>query len=131
MRFVGWAHRLPPAPFPNHEAPHRAGASTTICYIVVTIYSNYKGGGIYVRRTKSRETGPYFQLVESHRPEDAQTPRTRVLVHLGEHSTPETALEAWPSEVEHLRAIGREGQADKLGAKLERLRGLMKGESDE
>jgi hypothetical protein len=52
-----------------------------------------------------------------------------VLVHLGEHPTPEAALDAWPAQVEHLRAIGRDDQADKLEAKLEKLRELMKGES--
>jgi hypothetical protein len=49
-------------------------------------------------------------------------------VHLGEHPTPEAALAAWPAQVEHLRAIGRDDQAKKLQAKLERLRELMKGE---
>ena len=103
-----------------HAIALRIGA----CYIVVTINSNYTGGVIYVRRTKSRGTGPYFQLVMSRRVEGK--PRTSVLVHLGEHPTPEDALGAWPSEAEHLRAIGRDGQADKLEAKLNRLRGLIK-----
>lgn len=84
---------------------------------------------MFVRRVRSRGTGPYFQLVRSYRAEGK--PHTSVLVHLGEYPTPEAALEAWPSEVEHLQAIGRDGQADKLGAKLERLRELTeKGESD-
>jgi len=81
---------------------------------------------IYVRRTKSRGTGPYFQLVTSRRVEGK--PRTKVLVHLGEHATPEAALGAWPVRVEQLRAIGRDDQADKLEAKLHKLRELMKGE---
>jgi hypothetical protein len=55
-------------------------------------------------------------------------PRTEVLVHLGEHPTPEAALEAWPTQVQHLRTIGRDDQADKLQSKLNRLRELMKGE---
>jgi hypothetical protein len=69
----------------------------------------------------SRETGPYFQLVESYRPEGVDTPRTRVLVHLGEYETPEAALAAWPQQVEHLRRIGRCKQADELQAKLNKL----------
>ncbi len=83
---------------------------------------------IYVRRVGRKGAGPYFQLVASRRVEGK--PRTEVLVHLGEHETPEAALGAWPSEVEHLRRIGRDDQAEKLGAKLDRLRGLteMKGE---
>lgn len=51
-----------------------------------------------------------------------------MLLHLGEHPTPEAALSAWPSEVEHLRAIGRDAQAEKLGAKLKRLRELTREE---
>lgn len=81
-----------------------------------------------MRRVKSRGTGPYFQLVASRRVDGK--PRTEVLVHLGEHTTPEAALDAWPAGVEHLRAIGRDDQADKLAAKLDRLRDLMKGESN-
>jgi hypothetical protein len=70
-------------------------------------------------------------LVESYRPEGVETPRTRVLVHLGEHPTPQAALAAWPSEVEHLRDIGRDRQADRLETKLERLRELTRrGEND-
>jgi hypothetical protein len=53
------------------------------------------------------------------------TPRTRVLVHLGIHPTPEAALEAWPQEIEHLRNIGRDAQADRLTNNLEKLRALM------
>lgn len=84
---------------------------------------------MFVRKVKSRGTGPYFQLVASRRV--GGKPRTSVLVHLGEHPTPEAALDAWPLEVEHLRAIGRDGQADKLEAKLKTLRGLTeKGERD-
>jgi hypothetical protein len=81
---------------------------------------------VFVRKVKSRGTGPYFQLVRSYREGDKV--RQEVLVHLGEHPAPEAALDAWPAQVEHLRAIGRDDQAEKLQAKLERLRELMKGE---
>ena len=80
-----------------------------------------------MRRVKSRGTGPYFQLVRSYR--DRGKVKQEVLVHLGDHPTPEAALDAWPTQVEHLRAIGREGQADKLERKLTRLRELTKGEN--
>ena len=46
------------------------------------------------------------------------------MVHLGEHETPEAALAAWPSEIEHLKAIGRDSQAQKLESKLAKLREL-------
>lgn len=53
------------------------------------------------------------------------------MVHLGEHETPEAALAAWPSEIEHLRAIGRESQAEKLESKLAKLRELREGENSD
>jgi hypothetical protein len=92
----------------------------------VTIYGYYRGGGggeIYVRRTMSRGRGPYFQLVRSYRQEGKV--KQEVLVHLGRHEKPEHALAAWPSEVEHLRKIGREDQAEKLEANLEKLQTFM------
>jgi hypothetical protein len=51
-----------------------------------------------------------------------------VLVHLGVHETPEAAMSAWPNEIAHLRRIGRDRQADKLEANLEKLRALTKAE---
>jgi hypothetical protein len=75
----------------------------------------------------SRGRGPYFQVVRSYRNEVGQ-PRQEMLVHLGTHERPEDALEVWPSEVEHLRAIGREEQAEKLEANREKLRALMGAE---
>jgi hypothetical protein len=61
-------------------------------YTVVTFISYYKGGAIYLRRTKSRGRGPYFQLVRSYRQE--RKVRQEVLVHLGRHERPEDALPA-------------------------------------
>jgi hypothetical protein len=80
---------------------------------------------------RSRGRGPYFQLVRSYREEGKV--KQEVLVHLGEHETPEAALAAWPQEVEHLRSIGREDQAAKLATNLEKLQALTratKGEDD-
>ena len=92
--------------------------------------SNYfkalRGGHIYVRRMKSRGRGPYFQLVRSYR--EGGKVKQEVLVHLGEHETPEVALAAWPSEIAHLRRIGRDQQADKLQANFEKLRALTEVE---
>ena len=72
--------------------------------------------------------GPYFQLVRSYREEGKV--RQEVLVHLGRHERPEDALAAWPSEVAHLRKIGREDQADKLEANLNKLRALTEAEKE-
>jgi len=46
------------------------------------------------------------------------------VVHLGEHSTAESALESWPQEIKELKLIGRPKQAEKLEQKLERLQEL-------
>jgi len=53
----------------------------------------------------------------------------KVDVHLGEHPTAEDALSVWPREIDQLRQIGRESKADKLQAKLDRLRELTEGET--
>ena len=100
---------------------------TNTCYTVVTVYSYYTGGPIYVRRVKSRGRGPYFQLVRSYRNEEGK-PRQEVMVHLGIHETPEAALSSWPVEIAHLRRIGREGQADRLEANLTKLIALTEAE---
>ena len=74
----------------------------------------------------SRGRGPYFQLVRSYR--EGGKVRQEVLVHLGTHEKPEDALAAWPSEVAHLRKIGREDQADKLEANLKKLEELIRAD---
>ncbi len=74
----------------------------------------------------SRGRGPYFQLVRSYR--EGGKVRQEVLVHLGRLERPEDALAAWPSEAGHLRKMGREDQADKLEANLEKLRTITEAE---
>ncbi len=106
---------------------HTVAESIQACYIVDTDYSYYEGDDIYVRKVMSRGRGPYFQLARSYRNEEGQ-PRQEVLVHLGTHQGPEDALATWPAEVEHLRAIGRGDQADKLQANLEKLKALTEAE---
>jgi hypothetical protein len=88
-------------------------------------YPQPKGASIYVRTVKSRKYGDYFQLVRSYRDPDSGTVKKEVLVHLGEHETPDEALAAWPREIETHRASGRGEQADKLAGKLEKLRTLV------
>jgi hypothetical protein len=48
------------------------------------------------------------------------------VVHLGEHSTAESALESWPKEIQELKRT-RPKQAEKLQQKLDRLLELMEG----
>jgi hypothetical protein len=74
---------------------------------------------IPVRRIRSRKHD-YYQLVRYFRNEEGK-PRTEVLVHLGEHETPEAALSAWPRQIAEHRRYGRNEQAKKLQQKLNRL----------
>ena len=53
----------------------------------------------------------------------------RVDVHLGEYSTAEEALSAWPQDIARLREIGRERKADTLQGKLDKLRELTEGDN--
>jgi hypothetical protein len=70
----------------------------------------------------SRGRGPYFQLVRSYR--EGGKVKQEVLVHLGRYEKPEDALAAWPSEAKHLRAIGREDQANRVEGNLKKLKAL-------
>lgn len=55
----------------------------------------------------------------------------KVEVHLGEYADAQEALTAWPIQIERLRRIGREGKANTLQGKLDRLRKLIeKGAED-
>jgi hypothetical protein len=76
-----------------------------------------------IRKSTSRGT-PSYQLGHYEMQGEPGKRRSvfKVDVHIGEHATPEDALAAWPREVQHLRLIGRETKADKVEAKLERLR---------
>jgi hypothetical protein len=50
----------------------------------------------------------------------------QAVIHLGEHSTAEVALESWPREIQELNRT-RPEQAEKLRSKLERLQELTEG----
>ncbi len=78
-----------------------------------------------IRKSISRGT-PSYQLGHYEMSGERGKRRSvfRVDVHLGEHATAEDALVAWPQEVDHLRRIGRENKADKVEAKMERLKEL-------
>ena len=49
------------------------------------------------------------------------------VVHLGEHSTADSALESWPQEIAEWKRVGRPRKAEKLQGKLNRLQELTKG----
>ncbi len=50
-----------------------------------------------------------------------------MLIHLGEHQTPEAALAGWAEEIGEHRRAGRDKQAEKLQGKLDRLQELAEG----
>ena len=80
---------------------------------------------VYIRSVNierdGEQYGTYFQAVRSYR-EGGKVKQD--VVHLGEHATADEALIAWTKDIRQLQAT-RPRKADKLQAKLDRLRGLM------
>ena len=79
-----------------------------------------------VRRVVSRDT-PGYQLghYQMTGKPGVRRSRFKVLVHLGEHQTPEAALEAWREDVERARRVGREKTAARIEAKIRKLEGAI------
>jgi hypothetical protein len=79
-----------------------------------------------VRRVVSRGT-PSYQLghYEMTGEPGARRSRFKVLVHLGEHETPEAALEAWREDVERARRVGRDKTAAWIEEKVRKLEGVI------
>ena len=79
-----------------------------------------------VRRVVSRGS-PSYQLghYEMTSKPGARRSVFKVLVHLGEHATPEAALEAWLDDVERARRVGREKTAARIEAKIRKLEGVI------
>ncbi len=97
-----------------------------MCYTtVVDVKTRYK-----VRRVVSRGT-PSYQLghYEMAGPPGVRRSVFKVLVHLGEHATPEAALAAWREDVERSRSVGREKTAARIEEKLRKLEGTINGEA--
>ena len=97
---------------------------------VVSIINTTTEVSIYIRAIKierdGEQYGAYYQAVRSYR-EGGKVKQE--VVHLGEHSTAENALESWPQEIAELKRVGRPRKAEKLQNKLERLQKLMLGKS--
>ena len=79
-----------------------------------------------VRRVVSRET-PSYQLGHYEMTGKPGSRRSvfKVLVHLGEHETPEGALEAWREDVERAWSVGRDKTAARIEAKIRKLEGAI------
>ncbi len=95
---------------------------------VVSIINTTIGATIYIRAIKierdGEQYGTYYQAVRSYR---VGGKVKQEIVHLGQHSTAESALESWPQEIQELERIGRPRKVDKLQIKLDRLQELMEG----
>ena len=65
--------------------------------------------------------GTCYQAVRSYR---EQGEVKQDVIHLGEHPTADDALTAWAEDVRRLQTT-RPRKADKLRAKMDRLRGLI------
>jgi hypothetical protein len=96
---------------------------STVCSINNKYYT---GATIYIRAVRierdGEQYGSYYQAVRSYR---EQGKVKQEIVHLGQHSTAESALQSWPQKIQELRSVGRPKQADKLEEKLDRLRNLV------
>jgi hypothetical protein len=87
----------------------------------------YIGASIYIREIKTErdgeQYGSYYQAVRSYR----QGGKVKQeVIHLGDHTTAESALESWPQDIKELKRIGRPKKAQKLQEKLDRLRELTR-----
>jgi hypothetical protein len=85
-----------------------------------------------VRRVVSRGT-PSYQLGHYEMTGEPGARRSvfKVLVHLGEHATPEAALEAWREDVERARSVGRDKTAARIEAKIRKLEGALSSDRTE
>jgi hypothetical protein len=75
-----------------------------------------------VRRVVSRGT-PSYQLghYEMTGKPGARRSVFKVLVHLGEHATPEAALAAWREDVERSRSVGRDRTTARIEEKIRKI----------
>ncbi len=83
-----------------------------------------------VRRVVSRVT-PGYQLGHYEMTGKPGTRRSvfKVLVHLGEHATPEAALAAWREDLERARSVGRDKTATRIEEKIRKLEGAINREA--
>ncbi len=83
-----------------------------------------------VRRVVSRGT-PGYQLghYEMTGKPGARRSVFKVLVHLGEHQTPEAALAAWREDVGRTRSVGRDKTAARIEKKIRKLEGALSSET--
>ena len=90
----------------------------SVCYTtVVDVKPRYK-----VRRVVSRGSPSYqFGHYEMTGKPGARRSVFKVLVHLGEHGTPEAAIAAWREDVERSRFVGRDKTVARIEEKIRKL----------
>jgi hypothetical protein len=94
----------------------------SVCYTtVMDAETRYKVRTVVSRGTPSYQLGHYEMTGKP----GARRSRFKVLVHLGEHATPEAALEAWREDVERARSVGRDKTAARIEAKIRKLEGAI------
>ena len=84
-----------PAPIAKYSLHFDAPPTIVLTFIVSKINTTAKGTTIYIRAVKierdGEQYGNYYQAVRSYREKGAVK---QEVIHLGEHSTAESALEA-------------------------------------
>jgi hypothetical protein len=99
-----------------------------VCRVCSINNKYYTGATIYIRAINisrdGEQYGTYYQAVCSYR-EGGKVKQE--VIHLGEHSTAESALESWPQEIKRLRRMGRPKKAKTLQRKLDKLQELNEG----
>jgi hypothetical protein len=100
-----------------------------VCRVCSINNKYYTGATIYIRAINisrdGEQYGTYYQAVRSYR-EGGKVKQE--VIHLGEHSTAESALESWSQEIKRLRRMGSPKKAKTLQRKLDKLQELMEGE---
>ena len=90
---------------------------------VVSIINTTRGA-IYIRAVKverdSEQYGTYYQAVRSYR-EGGKVKQE--VIHLGQYTTAEDALRAWPHDIQKLNKT-RPRKAQKLQEKMDRFQAL-------
>jgi hypothetical protein len=87
----------------------------------------YKVRRVVSRGTPSHQLGHYEMMGEP----GARRSVFKVLVHLGDHQTPEAALEAWREDAVRARSVGREKTAARIEAKIRKLEGAISERTEE
>ena len=81
----------------------------------------YKVRRVVSRRSPSHQLGHYEMTGKP----GSRRSVFKVLVHLGEHQTPEAALEAWREDAERARRVGRDKTSARIEAKIQKLEGAI------